>query len=154
MIQAVGTKAAAGGFAFQMSFRNWIFAVKPQTELRVLVVEDEAIVSMLIEDMLSDIGCKVVDVAASVETALGVLAEASPDFAVLDINLNGERSFPVADILRSRAIPFVFLSGYGAKGLDDAYSDARVLQKPFQLSDLQMALEDACPASKSTPRPS
>lgn len=116
--------------------------MKFETDFRVLVVEDEAIIGMLIEDMLNEIGCKFVDVAASVNGALGVLAEASPDFAVLDINLNGERSFPVADILKSRAIPFVFLSGYGARGLAEAYSGAKVLQKPFHLCDLKAVLED------------
>lgn len=117
--------------------------MKLETSLRVLVVEDEALISMLIEDMLAEIGCQHVEVAASVEGALGVLAKTSPDFAVLDINLNGQRSFPVADILRSRAIPFIFLSGYGARGLDATYADAKVLEKPFRVGDLETALEDA-----------
>jgi CheY-like chemotaxis protein len=78
-----------------------------------------------------------------VEGALGVLAKTSPDFAVLDINLNGARSFPVADVLKSRSIPFVFLSGYGARGLDEAYADAKILQKPFRVCDLETVLEEA-----------
>jgi CheY-like chemotaxis protein len=116
--------------------------VKIETDFRVLVVEDEALISMLIEDMLADIGCKCVDVAASVEGAMEVLTKAAPDFAMLDINLNGKRSFPIADILLSREIPFIFLSGYGSRGLAEAYAGAKVLQKPFQLGDLETALED------------
>jgi len=123
--------------------------LKFETSLRVLVVEDEAIIGMLIEDMLTEIGCECVDVAASVEGALGVLAKSSPDFAVLDINLNGKRSFPVADVLKSRAIPFVFLSGYGARGLDEAYAGAKILQKPFRVHDLASILEDAVMAPKT-----
>ncbi len=113
-----------------------------ETGFRVLVVEDEALIGMLIEDMLADIGCQCVDVAPSVEIALEVLKETKPDFALLDINLNGTRSFPVADILLSREIPFVFLSGYDSRGLDGVYADAKILQKPFQLADIETALDD------------
>lgn len=115
--------------------------MKIGSDTRVLVVEDEALISMLIEDMLTDIGFKCVDVAASIESALEVLGKAKPDFAMLDINLNGTRSFPIADLLMSREIPFVFLSGYGSRGLDSAYAGAKILQKPFQLGDLETALE-------------
>jgi CheY-like chemotaxis protein len=113
-----------------------------ETYFRVLVVEDEALISMLIEDMLADIGCKCVDVAASVEGAMEALARAAPDFAMLDINLNGKRSFAIADILLSREIPFVFLSGYGSRELGEAYAGAKVLQKPFQLGDIEAVLAD------------
>ena len=131
-----------------------------ESDFRVLVVEDEALISMLIEDMLADIGCKCVDVAASVEGAMEVLTKAAPDFAMLDINLNGKRSFPIADILLSREIPFIFLSGYGSRGLAEAYAGAKVLQKPFQLGDIETALADvfgcaartgACLASRGGP---
>ncbi|MEJ0092665.1 MAG: response regulator [Methylocella sp.] len=113
-----------------------------ETDFRVLVVEDEVLISMLIEDMLADIGCKCVDVAPSVEVALEALKKEQPHFAMLDVNLNGKRSFPIADVLKTRAIPFIFLSGYGSRGLDGEYPDAKVLQKPFRLGDLEMALKD------------
>lgn len=125
--------------------------MKIETSLRVLVVEDEALIGMLIEDMLADIGCNHVDVAASVECALDAVAEASPDFAMLDINLNGERSFPVADLLRSRAIPFVFLSGYEPLDLGEAYAGTKILQKPFRLGDVETVLEDAFCAQNLKP---
>ncbi|VFU09518.1 conserved protein of unknown function [Methylocella tundrae] len=117
--------------------------MKIENDFRVLVVEDEALISMLIEDMLADIGCKCVDVASSVEVAMEALTKAEPNFAMLDINLNGTRSFPIADILKSREIPFVFLSGYGSRGLDEAYFGAKILQKPFQLGDLETAIQSA-----------
>ncbi len=112
-------------------------------DIHVLVVEDEAIIAMLIEDTLLDIGCKSVEVAPSVEKALELLSAKQPDFSILDLNIHGTRSYPVADVLRSRGAPFVFLSGYGAKGLDGDYKDAAVLQKPFQQIDLEGALRRA-----------
>ncbi len=117
--------------------------MKIETGFRVLVVEDEALISMLIEDMLADIGCTCVDVAPSVEAAMEALTKADPDFAMLDINLNGKRSFPVADLLKSREIPFVFLSGYGSRYLDDCCAGAQILRKPFVLGDLEHIIEKA-----------
>jgi len=117
--------------------------VKRIEDIHVLVVEDEAIIAMLIEDTLHDIGCKSVEVALSVERALELLSAKQPDFSILDLNIHGTRSYPVADALRSRGAPFVFLSGYGAKGLDGDYKDAAVLQKPFQQIDLEGALRRA-----------
>ena len=116
--------------------------MKIEADFRVLVVEDEALISMLIEDMLSDIGCQRIVAAATVEAALAAIDRSPPAFAMLDINLNGKRSFPVADELISRRIPFVFLSGYGSRGLDGAYQDVKTLQKPFQIDDLEGALDE------------
>ncbi len=109
----------------------------------MLVVEDEAIIAMLIEDTLLDIGCKTIELVPSVERALDFLSRTKPDFAILDLNLNGSRSYPIADVLRRYGLPFVFLSGYGAGGLDSPYRDEAVLQKPFQQADLEMALKRA-----------
>jgi two-component SAPR family response regulator len=96
---------------------------------------------MLIEDMLIEIGSKDIEAAASIDTALKFLGDIRPDFAILDIDLNGTRSYPVAALLRSRTIPFVFVSGYDATILDTAYADVRILQKPFRISDLESAIE-------------
>jgi CheY-like chemotaxis protein len=117
--------------------------LKKLEDLHVLVVEDEAIIAMLIEDTLLDIGCKSVEVAPSIDRALEFLSVREPDFAILDLNLHGSRSYPVADALQVQGRPFVFLSGYGAKGLDGDYKDAPVLQKPFQQIDLEKALQRA-----------
>jgi CheY-like chemotaxis protein len=109
--------------------------------LRVLLVEDEVMVAMYIEDILGDLGCQVVCAATSLERAVTLARTGEVDFAVLDINLGGDMSFPVADILRERKIPFLFVSGYTAAALSDEYRDAVRLQKPFRTHDLAKAIE-------------
>lgn len=117
--------------------------MKKIEDLHILVVEDEAIIAMLIEDTLLDIGCKSIEVAPTIDRALDIIAARKPDFAILDLNLHGSRSYPIADALREHGRPFVFLSGYGAKGLDGIYKNADVLQKPFQQTDIEAALRRA-----------
>ncbi|MAK81983.1 response regulator [Phenylobacterium sp.] len=108
--------------------------------LRVLVVEDEMMVSMLIEDMLSDLGCKVVGPASRLEEAITLVESHEIDCAVLDVNLGGQPIFPLADILRAKGAPFAFATGYGDAGLRDVDKGAPVLQKPFRESDLARVL--------------
>ena len=107
---------------------------------RILIVEDEAIVAMLLEDMLADLGCVVVGPAGRVAEALKLLGDDGIDVAILDINLAGEKIDPVADALAARAVPFVFTSGYGASGVPDAYADRATVAKPFRLEQLESAL--------------
>jgi CheY-like chemotaxis protein len=109
-------------------------------DLRVFVVEDELLVSMLVEDMLADFGCKIVGPASDIEEAILLARDGEIDVAILDVNVGGRRSFPVADILKSRGLPFAFASGYGEAGIIEAYRGAPVLQKPFLQSDLEKAL--------------
>jgi CheY-like chemotaxis protein len=105
---------------------------------RVLLVEDEPLVGMMIEDMLEQLGHQVVAVAPRLPLALTMAAQLQFDLAMLDINLAGEESFPVADLLRQRGIPFFFVSGYGSPGLDNTtHGYARLLRKPFTPQDLQ-----------------
>lgn len=85
------------------------------TKARVLLVEDEDLVSMLTEDMLSDLGYDVVASAANLESGIQIATDTSFEVAVLDINLHGKQSYPIAEILRNRQIPFVFVSGYIGK---------------------------------------
>jgi CheY-like chemotaxis protein len=106
----------------------------------VLVVEDEAIVSMMIEDYLEDFGCNVVGTAARINEAMDMARTLDLDVAVLDVNLAGTLSYPVADILRSRGIPFLFSTGYGAAGLPEHLKDALVLSKPYAPEALAIAL--------------
>jgi CheY-like chemotaxis protein len=106
---------------------------------RVLVVEDEAIVAMLVEDMLTELGHSVVGPAMRLDQALPLAREAEFDFAILDVNLGGQLSFPVADVLRARGIPFIFATGYGRTGVEDAYRDTITLMKPFERSDVERA---------------
>src|SRR5581483_6620549 len=84
---------------------------------RVLVIEDEALVAMLIEDMLNDLGVTSVGPAADLASAVEMARNAEFDFALLDVNLAGERSFPAADVLIERGMPFAFVTGYGAAGV-------------------------------------
>jgi CheY-like chemotaxis protein len=108
--------------------------------LRVLVVEDEMMVSMLIEDMLEDLGCKVVGPASRLDEALALAGEAELDCAVLDVNLGGQSIFPLADFLRAKGAPFAFATGYGDAGLRDVDKGSPVLQKPFRETDLARVL--------------
>ncbi len=108
--------------------------------LKVLVVEDEMLVSMLVEDMLTDLGCSVVGPAAELDEAMTLANSADIDAALLDVNLGGKAIFPVADALKARGVPFAFASGYGEAGLSEEHRGAAVLQKPFREADLARAL--------------
>ena len=110
--------------------------------LRVLVVEDEMMVSMLIEDMLSDLGCRVVGPASRLDEALELAKAGGIDCAVLDVNLGGQPIFPLADLLRERGRPFAFATGYGDAGLRDVDRGSPVLQKPFREGDLARVLSE------------
>lgn len=106
---------------------------------RVLIVEDEPIVAMALEDILESFGCTIVGPAATLAAGLS-LAETSPvDAAMLDVNLSGEESFPIAAILDGRAIPYAFTTGYGAEGLSGR-STARVIAKPYRPAQIRDAL--------------
>ena len=100
------------------------------SDRRVLVVEDEMLVAMQIEDMLIDFGCTSITLAATVDSALGAIAENMFDLATLDVNLDGTRSFAVAEALSDRRIPFAFATGYG---VDKRFGDRAVLNKPYNV---------------------
>jgi len=110
----------------------------PFTGIKVLLVEDEGAIAMLIEEMLEDLGCTVVASVARLAKALQVANVLDVDLAILDVNLAGERVFPVACVLRARNIPFLFSTGYGASGLPREFADCPVLHKPFSETDLRL----------------
>jgi CheY-like chemotaxis protein len=110
------------------------------TGFRVLVVEDEMMVSMLIEDMLSDLGCLVVGPAARLDEAMVLAKDSEFDCAVLDVNLGGQSIYPLSDFLRDKGAPFAFATGYGDVGLREADRGSLVLQKPFRETDLARVL--------------
>lgn len=110
--------------------------------LRVLVVEDEMMVSMLIEDMLTDLGCTVIGPASRLDEAVDLAKASEIDCAVLDVNLGGQPIFPLADLLRERGCAFAFATGYGDAGLREIDHGAPVLQKPFREGDLARVLSE------------
>jgi CheY-like chemotaxis protein len=110
--------------------------MESQVKRRILVVEDEVMISMLLEDMLVELGYEVVGPAAKLEDGLALASTAAFDLAVLDVNLNGQRSSPIAQVLSARGIPFVLATGYGADGLEDGVEATDILKKPFTPDDL------------------
>jgi two-component sensor histidine kinase len=109
---------------------------------RVLVVEDEVMVAWTLEDMLAELGCTVVGPAVRVDQALAMIETEAVDAVVLDVNLNGEKSYPVADALAARGVPFVFSTGYNKNNLLTGYRAFPMLQKPFNRAKLGGALAE------------
>ena len=114
---------------------------------RVLVVEDEMMIAMLIEDMLEEFGCTLVGPATTVPRALDLIAKENVEIAVLDLNLDGQDTYAIADALRQKNVPFIFATGYGSTGLRQEYGNRPVLQKPFQAQALESALAGALTGS-------
>jgi CheY-like chemotaxis protein len=112
----------------------------PPEGKRVLVVEDELMIRMLLQDMLADLGHTVAAEAGRIEEALALAKQGEFDVAILDVNLNGEPISPVADILIARGVPFVFATGYGQRGVPEPYRETPTLQKPFQVDALGEAI--------------
>lgn len=109
--------------------------------LRVLIVEDEALIAMMAEDMIEELDADVAHTAASLSEAEVAIAAGGFDFAILDVNLNGDNSMSLAALLKSRGVPFAFTTGYGAGGVDDAHRDVPVMTKPYTLDELGAALD-------------
>jgi DNA-binding response OmpR family regulator len=122
-----GSRRASGGAAHG----------EDQPAMKVMLVEDEAMIAMIMEDLLAELDCEVVGPFGAVANALDWLSSAAemPDAAVLDVNLGGERVFPVAEALRARGVPFAFATGYGA--IDDhRFMGEAVLRKPLDFDKL------------------
>lgn len=102
----------------------------------ILVVEDEMLVLLNVEDMLANLGCTAVSAAANADQALALIDAQAFDAAMVDVNLDGRKSYLVADALAARGVPFVFSTGYSGESLDDGYRDRPVLGKPYREADL------------------
>lgn len=113
---------------------------------RVMIVEDEALIAVLLEEMLGDLGYEVIGPFASVATALAMLAKCKPDAAILDVHLAGESSIPLAEALREEAVPFAFSTGDAPDADMDALSGFPILSKPYRVDDLYRTMEQILPA--------
>lgn len=118
--------------------------------LRVLLVEDESLVALYAEDVLIDEGCHVV-LAMRLPEALKEAQNGLIDIAVLDVNLGAVQSYPVANELRQRAIPFIFATGYGRGGLELEFRDTPTVQKPYRARDLIACIAEAMSAHRTEP---
>lgn len=122
--------------------------MRGNTTCRVLFVEDEALVAMLIEDMLLDLGIEVVGPASKVDHALALAQEAQIEAAVLDINVGGQSTYPVADVLRARGVPVIFATGYGSSALPERFRGTPTLHKPFDQSRFEEVVQAALEQSR------
>jgi CheY-like chemotaxis protein len=113
------------------------------TGRRVLIVEDESMVSMIIEDALVDFGCVIVASASRFDDAADKAQSLSFDVAILDINLHGRQTLPIAEALAERGVAFLFVTGYAAATIPERLRKAPILQKPFRLDDLARTLRAA-----------
>jgi two-component sensor histidine kinase/ActR/RegA family two-component response regulator len=107
---------------------------------RVLLVEDEALIGLMMVDILGELGFSVLGPITNLGAAVAAAKEEAVDWAILDINLKGELVYPVADILLEQGVPFAFVTGYSAERIDRRYGNAPILQKPLQKQDLQRVL--------------
>jgi CheY-like chemotaxis protein len=117
-------------------------AKRPLEARRVLVVEDEAAVALMLEDLLAERGAVVVGPAADAASALELIAAGTIDCAVVDYGLVGGTSLPVADALMARGVPFLFASGYDATGFDPRYAGVPRLEKVYSADELLRVLAD------------
>lgn len=107
---------------------------------RILIVEDETLVAFYLEDMLLEMGHTIVGPAVRLADAVVLARDGEIDFAILDMNLAGTPSLPVADILRARGILFVFATGYGPEGIAASFGTEPTLRKPYTLEALERAV--------------
>ncbi len=113
--------------------------------LRVLIAEDEYLISLMLQQMLEDFGCKVVGAAENLNAALSLAGSQEADLAILDVNLGGQSIYPVADVLRERQVPIIFATGYGQQGLNEAYRRHTILAKPYDVDAVRASLAKARP---------
>jgi DNA-binding response OmpR family regulator len=118
-------------------------AVDSVKATRVLIVEDEMLIALMLQDMVSEEGLAVAAIANTLQDGIELARTADVELAILDINLNGQEAYPVAEILRARGIPFVFSTGYGGASLRPEYKGAPRLMKPYQQDSLTAAIKAA-----------
>ncbi|AJA61599.1 response regulator [Bradyrhizobium japonicum] len=115
------------------------------TQASIFLVEDEALIRMMLVEMIAELGHKVIAEAGSVNQARSLAETERYDLAILDINLQGTNVQPVAEVVRDRGVPFFFLSGYGSRGLPDGFDGMPVLVKPCTPDTLKRTIEAVLP---------
>jgi CheY-like chemotaxis protein len=110
--------------------------------LRVLIVEDEMTIALLLEEMVEDLGHEVAGLAMRLPQAEDLARTRALDLAILDVNLDGHMSYPVAEILDQRGVPYLFATGYGATGIEPRFRDGTIIKKPYSLDDVRQAIEN------------
>ena len=110
---------------------------------RVLLVDDEPLIALLLQEYLTELGCETIGPAHTVSVAFDLIKATPPDAAFLDVALRNEVSYPVADVLRVRGIPFMFLTGYIPEGLDIRFRDELIVSKPFDFEIIKEALSNS-----------
>jgi DNA-binding response OmpR family regulator len=111
--------------------------------MHVLVLEDEPIIGFALEDMLLQIGCDRVTLATRISEAQQIASEVKLDAAILDVNIHGVQSYPVADALAARRVPYIFATGYGDRAHPDQHRDTLTLTKPYSIDDIRAGLRKA-----------
>jgi DNA-binding response OmpR family regulator len=111
--------------------------------MHVLVLEDEPIIGFALEDMLLQIGCDRVTLATRISEAQQIASEVKLDAAILDVNIHGAQSYPVADALAARRVPYIFATGYGDRAHPDQHRDTLTLTKPYSIDDIRAGLRKA-----------
>lgn len=110
----------------------------------MFVVEDEALVALHLEDMLADLGCRIVGPAMRLDRAFAMVERGvTADVAVLDVNVAGEQVFPLAELLAEKGVPFLFATGYGRSGLPEEWHSRPILQKPYTIEEVAAGIERA-----------
>ncbi len=127
-----------------------VVQLSPGTVKRVLLVEDEVLVGMMMHDILVENGLSVVGPCGSVAEAAAALATAELSCAILDLNVDGETSYAIAETLRDRGVPFAFVTGYGRESIDAAFREVPILQKPIMREDLEEYLRNVVGSVRAT----
>ncbi len=107
---------------------------------RILIVDDDPVTSLLLSDLLVELGHETLGPVHSVSAALALLDNYQPDAAIIDVRLGAEDSYPVADRLARENVPFIFATGFGGEAISERFKDAGVLTKPFGFEAVQTAV--------------
>jgi CheY-like chemotaxis protein len=118
-------------------------AATGETARRVLIVEDEMLIALMLQDMVAEAGLAVAAIANTLQAGVELARREDVQLAILDINLNGEEAYPVAEILKARSIPFIFSTGYAGASVRPEYQAVPRLTKPYQQDMLMAAIAAA-----------